>query len=80
MSAGEYFHSAIYWYRNNLVLGPKERTDDPGEKFEDKMFENQTDEYRTAMNNMRDHFNKQNWNEALEQFVNLPPTRNVPWN
>jgi len=42
--------SSIFWFKNNLVIGPKEnrRSDDPGPGIDKAILINQEDHYQTA--------------------------------
>ncbi len=49
-SAMETLWSSIFWFKNNLVIGPKEdrRSDDPGSGIDKAILINQEHDYQTA--------------------------------
>lgn len=52
--------SAIFWYKNNLVLGPQGaiRANDPGEKYDLELLKFQSDEYQQAQKAFETWYNK----------------------
>ena len=53
-SAMETCWSSIFWFKNNLVIGPKEdrRSDDPGSAIDKPILRNQNVIYRTVFETM----------------------------
>jgi len=72
---GELLDSAISWNPHNLVKGPepKYRADDPGNNIDEKILDQQSDEYNERFEPFK------NGTQSFDHFVNLPPTKPVEW-
>jgi hypothetical protein len=75
VNATESIYASIVWYKNNLVLGPTNRSDDAHGPIEEKLFQEQSTDWQTKFQEMQGT----EPSTALKLFFELRETSNVKW-